>query len=110
MQNCSNRKASNEVRVGNVLLSNDVRGVLIAGPCQIESRDHAVRMTDELLKICERLRIPLVYKSSFAKQTEQAFQVPAQSCGRRGIRRAIHRDAPAFGNSTVRWRQYAASR
>jgi 2-dehydro-3-deoxyphosphooctonate aldolase (KDO 8-P synthase) len=40
---------------------------LIAGPCAIESRDHALRTAERLKGICDRLGIPLIYKSSFDK-------------------------------------------
>jgi 2-dehydro-3-deoxyphosphooctonate aldolase (KDO 8-P synthase) len=40
---------------------------LIAGPCQIESHDHAEHMAGELKQICDRLNIGLIYKSSFDK-------------------------------------------
>ena len=40
---------------------------LIAGPCAIESRDHALRTAERVKGICDRLGIPLIYKSSFDK-------------------------------------------
>jgi len=40
---------------------------LIAGPCAIETRDHALRTAERLQAICDRLGIPLIYKSSFDK-------------------------------------------
>jgi len=39
----------------------------IAGPCVIESRDHTMRMADQLSRICRNLEIPLVFKASFDK-------------------------------------------
>lgn len=50
------------VRIGNRLPL-----VLIAGPCAMESRDHALFMADALAALAERLGIGLVYKSSFDK-------------------------------------------
>jgi 2-dehydro-3-deoxyphosphooctonate aldolase (KDO 8-P synthase) len=41
--------------------------VLIAGPCQIESRDHALDMAEALSDICGEREIGLIYKSSFDK-------------------------------------------
>ena len=41
--------------------------LLIAGPCQIESRDHALTIAEFLCKAVEKLPISLVYKSSFDK-------------------------------------------
>jgi 2-dehydro-3-deoxyphosphooctonate aldolase (KDO 8-P synthase) len=40
---------------------------LIAGPCQIESRDHALEMAQALKEIAARRKIGLVFKSSFDK-------------------------------------------
>jgi 2-dehydro-3-deoxyphosphooctonate aldolase (KDO 8-P synthase) len=41
--------------------------VLIAGPCVIESRDHAVFMARSILEIASRVGIPLIFKASFDK-------------------------------------------
>jgi 2-dehydro-3-deoxyphosphooctonate aldolase (KDO 8-P synthase) len=55
------------VRVGNVSFGNALPFALIAGPCQMESRQHAFDMAGSLKEICEGLGIGLVYKSSFDK-------------------------------------------
>lgn len=55
------------VRVGSVTLGNDLPLVLIAGPCQMESRNHAVEMAAALSEISLELNLPLIYKSSFDK-------------------------------------------
>ena len=55
------------VSVGNVAFANDAPFVLIAGPCQLESRDHAFDMAGRLNEITGRLGLGLVYKSSFDK-------------------------------------------
>lgn len=47
--------------------SNENPFVLIAGPCQVESKDHAMQMCGSLLEISMLYNIPLVYKSSFDK-------------------------------------------
>ena len=52
---------------------------LIAGPCQMESRDHAFMMAGRLKEICQRLGIGLVYKSSFDKANRTSLK------GRRGM-------------------------
>jgi 2-dehydro-3-deoxyphosphooctonate aldolase (KDO 8-P synthase) len=52
----------NGVRFGNALPL-----ALIAGPCQMESRDHAFMMAGALKEMTARLGIGLVYKSSFDK-------------------------------------------
>lgn len=55
------------VPVGPVRFGNDLPFVLIAGPCAIESRDHAMTIASALVEICAGLDIPFVYKSSFDK-------------------------------------------
>ena len=55
------------VTVDSVSFANDAPFALIAGPCQMESRDHAFMMAETLKDICGRLGIGLVYKSSFDK-------------------------------------------
>jgi 2-dehydro-3-deoxyphosphooctonate aldolase (KDO 8-P synthase) len=55
------------VTVGGVSFANDQPLALIAGPCQMESRDHAFMMAESLKDICGRLGIGLIYKSSFDK-------------------------------------------
>lgn len=52
---------------GAVTFSNTGRLSLIAGPCQMESRDHAYEIAGVLKEICAKLDIGLVYKSSFDK-------------------------------------------
>lgn len=55
------------ITAGNVTFGNDLPFVLIAGPCQMESRDHAMMMAESLAKITQKLGIGLVYKTSFDK-------------------------------------------
>jgi 2-dehydro-3-deoxyphosphooctonate aldolase (KDO 8-P synthase) len=55
------------VTAGNVTFANDRRIALIAGPCQLESRAHALEMASALVEITGRLGMPLVYKTSFDK-------------------------------------------
>ncbi len=55
------------VRIGNVTFANHLPVALIAGPCQMESRAHALETAAALKEIALRLRIGLVYKTSFDK-------------------------------------------
>jgi len=55
------------VRVRNVAFSNDLPFVLIAGPCQLESLDHARELAGALVEIAADLDIPFVFKASFDK-------------------------------------------
>ena len=60
--------APKHVRVSqSVVFGNDLPFALIAGPCQMESRDHAMMMAERLVKLTQKLGIPLVFKTSFDK-------------------------------------------
>ncbi|GGE44606.1 2-dehydro-3-deoxyphosphooctonate aldolase [Agaricicola taiwanensis] len=60
-------KANQTVTLGSVAFGNHLPLALIAGPCQMESRDHALETASALKEIAGRLGIGLVYKSSFDK-------------------------------------------
>ncbi|MBY5917429.1 3-deoxy-8-phosphooctulonate synthase [Rhizobium leguminosarum] len=64
-------ETNSEVKIGEgqgqVTFSNTGRLSLIAGPCQMESRDHAFMVAGTLKELCAKLGIGLVYKSSFDK-------------------------------------------
>ncbi|MEN3930818.1 3-deoxy-8-phosphooctulonate synthase [Microvirga sp. W0021] len=60
-------KPQNVVTVGSVRFGNELPLSIIAGPCAMESREHAFEMATALKEITERLGIGLVYKSSFDK-------------------------------------------
>lgn len=55
------------VTAGNVTFATNKPFSLIAGPCQIESMDHALMMAEKITTICNKLGIGVVYKSSFDK-------------------------------------------
>ena len=57
----------NKVVVKDVTFSNALPLALIAGPCQMESRTHALEVASALKEMSTRLGIGLVYKSSFDK-------------------------------------------
>jgi 2-dehydro-3-deoxyphosphooctonate aldolase (KDO 8-P synthase) len=67
------------VKIGNVTIGNSLPLVLIAGPCQLESREHALRMTAALKEMAEGLRLGLIYKTSFDKANRTSM------AGKRGI-------------------------
>ncbi|MDX8524752.1 3-deoxy-8-phosphooctulonate synthase [Mesorhizobium sp. MSK_1335] len=58
---------NSSVTVGKVVFANDAPLSLIAGPCQLESRQHAFDMAGALKELTERLGIGLVYKTSYDK-------------------------------------------
>ncbi|MFS8046894.1 3-deoxy-8-phosphooctulonate synthase [Rhizobium sp. BR 314] len=74
---------NSEVVVGEgaskVLFSNTAKLSLIAGPCQMESREHAFMVAGVLKELCDKLGIGLVYKSSYDKANRTSLS------GKRGI-------------------------
>ncbi|MDI2090237.1 3-deoxy-8-phosphooctulonate synthase [Commensalibacter oyaizuii] len=62
------------VHVGSLTIANDRPFTLIAGPCQIESLDHALETADRLKDICSKHHIGLIYKSSFDKANRTSIQ------------------------------------
>ncbi len=65
--------------IKNFDVSNDSRFIFIGGPCAIESLDHCLFMAKEIKKICEKLKIGYIFKSSFDKANRSSFS------GKRGI-------------------------
>jgi 2-dehydro-3-deoxyphosphooctonate aldolase (KDO 8-P synthase) len=62
-----NSSAASIVDVGPVKFGNHLPISIIAGPCQLESRAHGLEVASALKEIADRLRIGLVYKTSFDK-------------------------------------------
>ena len=58
---------SRTVRVGDIAIGNHLPFVLIAGPCQIESRSHALDIAHALRGIGDRTGVRIIYKSSYDK-------------------------------------------
>jgi 2-dehydro-3-deoxyphosphooctonate aldolase (KDO 8-P synthase) len=63
----ANISAAPVVSAGSVTFGNDLPISIIAGPCQLESRAHALEVAHALKEIAGRLGIGLVYKTSFDK-------------------------------------------
>ena len=72
-------KPNHAVTVGGVTFANERPLALFAGPCQMESRAHALEMATALKEIAGRLGIGLVYKTSFDKANRTSLK------GKRGI-------------------------
>lgn len=62
------------VTVGSVVFANDRPFALIAGPCQMESRAHALETAQALKEIAARRGIGLIYKTSFDKANRTSGQ------------------------------------
>jgi 2-dehydro-3-deoxyphosphooctonate aldolase (KDO 8-P synthase) len=63
----ANLSAAPVVSAGSVKFGNDLPMSVIAGPCQLESRAHALEVASALKEIAARLGIGIVYKTSFDK-------------------------------------------
>ena len=72
-------KPNAEVRVGDVTFGARRPIAVFAGPCQMESRAHALEMATALKEIAGRLGLGLVYKTSFDKANRTSLS------GKRGI-------------------------
>ena len=68
--------APNRIEIGDVTVANDAPFVLIAGPCALESRAHAMEMSAALVEITSSLGIGLIYKSSFDKANRTSLDSP----------------------------------
>src|SRR5882724_10078525 len=91
----ANTSAAPVVSAGSVKFGNDLPISIIAGPCQLESRAHALEIASALKEIAGRLGVGLVYKTSFDKanrtsglaargiglaQALDVLQIPAYLC------------------------------
>ena len=72
-------EANRVVSVGNVTFSNDAPFSLIAGPCQLESREHALECAAAIKEITDRLGIGVIYKTSYDKANRTSL------AGKRGV-------------------------
>ena len=80
--------SAKHISAHNVTFGNDLPLVIIAGPCQMESRDHALKMASSLKEMTEKLGIGLVYKSSYDKANRTSLS------GERGI--GLEKALPVF--------------
>ncbi|MBO0344417.1 3-deoxy-8-phosphooctulonate synthase [Roseibium sp. CAU 1637] len=71
--------ANRAVQVANVTFSNDAPFSLIAGPCQMESREHVLECAAAVKEIADSLGISVVFKASFDKANRTSLS------GKRGV-------------------------
>ncbi len=76
------------VSAGNVTFGNDLPLALIAGPCQMESRDHAVEVAGALVEMAKARGLGLVYKTSYDKANRTSLT------GKRGM--GLEKSLPVF--------------
>ena len=77
-----------KVKCNNFEIANNKKFTLIAGPCQLESEDHAIKISSELKKITDDLKINFIYKTSFDKANRTSLN------GKRGI--GLEKSLPIF--------------
>jgi 2-dehydro-3-deoxyphosphooctonate aldolase (KDO 8-P synthase) len=71
--------AMREVRLGAVTVGNDRPLTVIAGPCQLESLDHALMIAGRMKRICDLAGAGYVFKASFDKANRTSLS------GKRGL-------------------------
>ena len=76
------------VKCGNLEISNNKSFCLIAGPCQLETEQHAMDMAGKIQEITKKLNIGFIYKTSFDKANRTSLK------GKRGA--GIDQSLPVF--------------
>lgn len=64
------------IKIGNFEINNRLPFALFAGPCQIESRQHAIDMCGAMIEITKELGINYVFKASFDKANRTSLNGP----------------------------------
>jgi 2-dehydro-3-deoxyphosphooctonate aldolase (KDO 8-P synthase) len=76
------------VNIGSLAIGNAKKLAIIAGPCQLESRAHALEMASALKEIAAKAGVGLIYKTSFDKANRTS------GSGKRGM--GLHASLPIF--------------
>ena len=63
-----------DVKIGAVTVGNDRPLTVIAGPCQIESRDHARMIAGEMARICAKAGAQFIFKASYDKANRTSLK------------------------------------
>ncbi|MFM2200745.1 MAG: 2-dehydro-3-deoxyphosphooctonate aldolase [Pseudomonadota bacterium] len=77
-----------KIIIQNVSIANNLPFVLIAGPCQTESLEHSLMIAENVSKVCQKLEIGFIYKSSFDKANRSSVS------GKRGL--GLEKTLPIF--------------
>jgi 2-dehydro-3-deoxyphosphooctonate aldolase (KDO 8-P synthase) len=77
-----------KVNCGNIEISNNNKLCLIAGPCQLETEQHAMDMAGEIKEITSKFDIGFIYKTSFDKANRTSLK------GKRGA--GLEQSLPVF--------------
>ena len=83
------------VKVGSLDIGNNLPFTLLAGPCVMESRQHALEMSHALVELTQSLGIKFIYKTSFDK----ANRLSIQSARGLGLKEAL----PIFAEIREKW-------
>jgi 2-dehydro-3-deoxyphosphooctonate aldolase (KDO 8-P synthase) len=79
---------NHKVKCSSFEIANNKPFTLIAGPCQLENEEHALKISSELKKITDDLGINLIYKTSFDKANRTSLK------GKRGM--GLEKSLPIF--------------
>ena len=77
-----------KVNCGNIEISNNNKIFIIAGPCQLETEQHAMDMAGKIKEITSKLNMGFVYKTSFDKANRTSLK------GQRGM--GLEQSLPIF--------------
>ncbi|NNK77577.1 MAG: 3-deoxy-8-phosphooctulonate synthase [Litoreibacter sp.] len=67
------------VSIGEVSISNDLPLTVIAGPCQLESQDHALMLAEQMAEFCADAGAAFIFKASYDKANRTSLS------GKRGV-------------------------
>ena len=76
------------VNCGNIEISNDKKICIIAGPCQLETAQHAMDMAGKIKEITSKYGFGFIYKTSFDKANRTSLK------GKRGA--GLEASLPVF--------------
>ena len=76
------------VNCNGIEIANNKKITLIAGPCQLESEQHAMDISGKIKEITSKLEIGFVYKTSFDKANRTSLK------GKRGV--GLDKSLPVF--------------
>ena len=71
-----NTTAPFNVQVNDINIANNLPFTLIAGPCSLESLEHAQMVAGTLQELCNKYNVPLIYKTSFDKANRTSVKSP----------------------------------
>ena len=80
--------SSIKVNCGNIEISNDNKICIIAGPCQLETEQHAMDMAGKIKEITKKFNLGFIYKTSFDKANRTSLK------GKRGM--GLEKSLPIF--------------